>query len=138
MLIRIAMAVTLVLTLSFLVACAEGPAKAKVSKEDVQSTRSTFQSLSLGAPKDEVLASFKHGYELRMSASSVKGVPVEEWKIEAYNDDNWNKSRELFVGFMYFANGKLVETSSSRVDYRSNASIVENWTGGTESPGNGS
>lgn len=128
MLTRIIAIIALALSVALLAGCAaQGPAKAKVSKDDVQTTRNEFQSLSLGTPKEKVLESFKHGYTARLSASSMSGVDVEEWKVEAYHDDNWNKTRDQFIGFMYFADGKLVATNNSRIDYRNDPAMVKEW-----------
>lgn len=124
--------VTLALSIALLAGCAaKGPAQAKVSKDDVASTRTVFESLDIGEPKPAVLEQFKKGYKLRLGAATVRGTKVEEWKIEAYHDDDWNKTRDLFVGFMYFADNRLVETSTTRVDYRSSPTILDNWTQGS-------
>lgn len=127
--IRLIAILVLGLALGLLVSCAQGPAKAKVSQDQVQTCREVFQSLSLGTSKKKTLDSFKHGYTTRLSASTMDGVHVEECKAEAYHDDNWNKSRDQFIGFMYFANDKLVATSTSRIDYRQDPSIVKQWVG---------
>ncbi len=116
----------LTLALFTLVACAGTPGK--VSKGDVQSVRAAYESLSIGMSKEAVTKALHKGNLVRLGSSSMSGATIEEYKIEAFHDDDWNKSRDLFIGFMYFANDKLVETSSARVDYRANPAMVEQWT----------
>jgi hypothetical protein len=128
---RAALCVAGALALSGLGACSSAP-KGAVSEKELAETRATQQSLRLGQAKDDALSQFKHGNVLRLSSARISGVDIEEWKVEAFNDDNSKKSRELFVSFLYFANGKLVDIRDTRADYTRDAEIVRHWSGGSK------
>jgi hypothetical protein len=104
--------------------------KAKVSEGDVKSMRSSYDQLSIGMSKDEALGTFKKGNKIKLSSSSIAGKSVEEWKVEGYHDDDWNKSRDMFITFLYFADGRLVDVSDRRLNIRDNPELVESWGGG--------
>jgi PBP1b-binding outer membrane lipoprotein LpoB len=99
----------------------------KVSSGDLNQVRSTTEDLQIGMSQDDVEKVLKKGSFKRLSTSSMNGVAIEEYKIEAYHDDDWNKRRDLFVRFLYFADGTLVEISDRRLDYRENPAISQRW-----------
>ncbi|MEO1130167.1 MAG: hypothetical protein AAFX05_10750 [Planctomycetota bacterium] len=99
----------------------------KVSSGDLNKVRSTTESLQIGMSQDDVEKALQKGSFKRLSTSSMNGVAIEEFKIEAYHDDDWNKRRDLFVRFLYFADGTLVEISDRRLDYRENPAISQRW-----------
>lgn len=101
--------------------------KAKVSRSDLQRIEASGQKLRVGMSRDEALGTFEKGNKISLSQSMMQGVSIEEWKIEAYHDDDWNKVRDQYIKFLYFANGKLVDVSNTRIDYRENPVVVDNW-----------
>jgi hypothetical protein len=104
--------------------------KAKMSEGDVKAMRSSYESLSIGMSKDEALGTFKKGNKVKMSSSSIAGKAIEEWKVEGYHDDDWNKTRDMFITFLYFADGRLVDVSDRRLSIRENPELVQSWGGG--------
>jgi hypothetical protein len=111
-----------------LAGCASDPGK--VSEGDLDKVRDSSQNVQIGMSKDDALDAYPKANKVRLATSSVDGVAIEEWKIEAYHDDDWNKSRDLFVSFLYFANGTLVDISDTRIDYREDTDLVKRWAGG--------
>ena len=101
----------------------------KVSKADLKKIRGAAENVSIGMSKDDALAAYPKGNKVRLSTSSVEGVTIEEWKVEAYHDDDWKKSRDLYVTFRYFAGDKLVDISDTRHDYREDPELVSQWLG---------
>jgi hypothetical protein len=116
---------TLALGAALLAGCASKPA-AEVRKEDMQTVRSTYADITPGQPKDAVLAAFKAGNKVKLGSSMVGDATVEEWKVEAYHDEN--KRKDLFVTFLYFCNDRFVDGSDTRIDFRNNPQLVEQWT----------
>ena len=104
---------------------------AKVSKDDLQRVERSQENLKIGMSKDEALGLFKKGSTTRLAATSLGEDSVEEWKVEAYHDDDWNKERSMFVTFMYFMNDRLVDISDARLVYRDNADLVQRWRSGS-------
>lgn len=125
---RFAASLTLVASL-FAAACSSPPAPGAVTSEQLQAVRGAQQKVSVGVPRDAALAAFPAGNKIRLSSAQIGGVEIEEWKVEAFYDDNSKKSRDLFVSFLYFADGKLVDMSDSRIDFRSRPEIVKSWSG---------
>jgi hypothetical protein len=117
--------VMLVALAAGLCGCKSDPAK--VSEGDLTKVRASFDQLAVGMTKDEALGTFKKGSKVRLSSSVVAGANVEEYKIEAYHDDDWNKRRDLFVAFLYFLDGTLVEISDTRENYAEEPATVERW-----------
>ena len=109
-------------------ACESDPAK--VDKGNLSKIRESSSELTVGMAKDEALAVYKKGNTVRLSTSTVNAVAIEEWKAEAYHDDDWSKNRDLFVQFLYFADGRLVDISDTRIAYRDNPDLVSRWAGG--------
>ena len=101
----------------------------KVSKGEVEKVRQTSAQMDVGTSKDDVLQAYKGAGQYRLSSTSHKGHQVEEYKIEAYHDDDWNRSRDQVIQFLYFVDDALVEISDSRVNYRENAAILDRWVG---------
>ena len=107
--------------------CASDPAK--VSKSDLTHVRRAADKLTIGMSKDDVLQSIGDASTKRLTTSRVGGISIEEYTVEAYYDDDWNKSRDLYKSFLYFADGTLVEIADRRIDYGGNPEIVKQWTG---------
>jgi hypothetical protein len=110
-------------------ACASDPAD--VSGGDLKKIRAGASNVHVGMTKQAALDAYPKGNKVRLSSSSFEGTAVEEWKIEAYADDDWNKSRDLFITFLYFADDKLVDMSDSRLPYRESPELVNRWVGGS-------
>ncbi len=119
---------TVVLVLAVaLIGCGGSPSK--VSKGDLEQVRSSYDSLKVGMTHEQVEQTMRKGNLIRMGSSSMSGAAIEEYKLEAYHDDDWNKQRDLFVRFLYFAEGELVDMSSTRIDYREQPEVVRGWVG---------
>jgi hypothetical protein len=119
---------TLAAVATMVVACASN--SAKMSEGDLKKVEAAATNVHVGMGKQEALDTYPRGNKVRLSSSSFGGVAVEEWKIEAYADDDWNKSRDLFVSFLYFAGDKLVDMSDTRLPYRESPDLVNRWIGG--------
>jgi hypothetical protein len=104
-----------------------GGDKAKVSESELNSVKQASEKVSVGMSKTDALAAFKSGNKTKLSSTTIAGAAIEEWKVEAFYDDDWKKSRSMFVSFLYFMNDKLVDTSDKRLDYRSNPTLVNHW-----------
>ena len=78
-----------------------------------------------GTPRDATLERLKPCNAVRLGGGSYFGVAVEEWKAEAYYESG--DKRDLYVAFLYFANGKLADTSGQRIDFRNSPAIVQAW-----------
>lgn len=117
-----------VLSLALLALTACGGSPSKVSEGDLKTVRANYDSLQIGMSQKDVQKSLKKGNLIRLGSSAMEGASIEEYKLEAYHDDNWNKQRDLFVAFLYFADDTLVDMSNTRIDYRNKPDVVENWT----------
>jgi hypothetical protein len=100
---------------------------AEVSKKDMVAVRQSHAAIRVGDPKQKVLDSFQSGNKVKLGASELGGAMIEEWKVEAFHDEN--KRKDMFVTFLYFRNDKFVDSSDTRIDFRNNAAIVERWAG---------
>ena len=116
-----------------LVGCAGDPGK-QGSKQDVQKVRQAYAEAQIGASREATLELFDNAGVSKLSSARVGGIAVDEYKVEAYHDDDWNKTRELFIVFLYFADGVLADTSDRRIDFRSNPAVVENWAAANDAP----
>jgi hypothetical protein len=101
------------------------PPPAQVSQSQLTAARTTHQNLKLGTPTRDVLKAFKYGNTVKLGAASLDGLDIEEWKTEAFRDRDGGK--DLFVAFLYFANGKLVDSSDTRINFRENEALVQRW-----------
>ncbi len=101
------------------------PPPAQVSQSQLAATRATHQALKLGTPTRDVLSAFKYGNTVKLGAASLDGLDIEEWKTEAFRDRD--RGKDLFVAFLYFGNGRLVDSSDTRIDFRSNEALVQRW-----------
>ena len=98
---------------------------AEVSKGDMAEVRAAHAAAKLGDPKQKVLDSFTEGNKVKLGSSSVAGSTIEEWKVEAFNDQKNRK--DMFVTFMYFLDDRFVDSSDTRIDYRNNQALVDRW-----------
>jgi len=112
-----------------LLGCESDPGK--VSQDDLKRAREATSKISPGMTKEEVMKTAKYGAQHRLSAATVDGVQIEEYKLEAYHDDDWNKTRDLNVAFLYFVDDVLVDLSDKRLSYRDDAALISRWTGKT-------
>ena len=119
---------SLLLAVACVLGCESDPAK--VSKDQVADIRTDSQSLRIGMTKKEALGTFDRGNKVMLGTTAIGDASVEEWKVEAYHDDDWAKQRDLFVTFLYFVNGRLVDVSDKRLAPRDNPDLVDRWTGG--------
>ena len=103
---------------------------AEVSKNDMAAVRQSYSAIKVGDAKQKVLDSFKSGNKVKLGASELGGATIEEWKVEAFHDEN--KRKDMFVTFLYFRNDKFVDSSDTRIDFRNNAAIVERWAGASK------
>jgi hypothetical protein len=106
------------------VGCASKPA-AEVSKNEMTTVRDSHASAKIGDSKAKVLDSFKAGNKVKLGSSNVGGATIEEWKVEAFRDEDNRK--DLFVTFLYFCDDRFVDSSDTRIDFRSNQTIVDRW-----------
>ena len=120
-------ATTLILAGGLALAGCGSSDKAKVSEKELASVEAARNTVKIGASKSDTLALFKHGNKTRLGSSNIDGAVIEEWKVEAFHDNDWRKTRDMSVAFLYFINDKLVDSSSSRINYRENAAVVEQW-----------
>lgn len=120
---------------SMLIACGGSPGK--VSKRDLQDVRAAYNQVALGMTESEVASLLRKGSYERLSSGTVDGMAVEEYKLEAYYDDDWNKTRDLQIAFFYFADDRLVSISDSRIQYRAKPEIVAQWRKGVMRSGSG-
>lgn len=104
--------------------CGSPPA-AEVSKSEMRAIRGGYAALTPGAEKDAVLSTFKAGNTVKLGTSAIEGATIEEWKAEAFRDEKARK--DLFVTFLYFCDGRFVDSSDTRIDYRNNAELVARW-----------
>ncbi len=111
-----------------LTGCGSKPA-AEVSKSDMAAVRSSYSAIKVGDPKQKVLDSFKTGNKIKLGSSELDGASFEEWKVEAFHDEN--KRKDLFVTFLYFRDDRFVDSSDTRIDFRSNSALIERWKGAT-------
>lgn len=111
--------------LACLPACSSPPKAGEVSTKQLATLRQTHRDVKAGASMKQALASYPGANEVRLGTSSVDGVTIEEWKVEAFNDSK--SGRDLFVSFLYFAGEKLVDVSDTRIDYRGNPELVKRW-----------
>jgi hypothetical protein len=122
---------SLALLLAFTVASVAAGCKSDpsaVSEGQLATARESAASLSPGMPKEEALGVFKKAAQHRLSASVVNGVSVEEYKIEAQHD------QDLMIRFLYFVDGRLVEISDRRVDYKADPLVAERWRAAAPRP----
>lgn len=122
-----ALAATALVATVVLAGCSSDPAK--VSKDDVARVEAAADDLKMGSSKSEVMSQLEYGQKKQLSSSTVAGVAVEEWRLDAVHDDDWSKKRTQYVRFLYFANGKLVQVSDKRIDYQTNPEVVKSWAG---------
>jgi hypothetical protein len=121
--------VVLVVALAGLSAgCSSKPA-AEVSKSDLAAVRQTHAAIKVGEPKQKVLDSFKAGNKVKLGSSVLDGAAIEEWKVEAFRDED--KRKDLFVTFLYFCDDRFVDSSDTRIDFRNNIAIVDRWKAST-------
>ena len=106
--------------------CASKPA-GLVSESELKQSRDSYSKLPIGTPRDEALAKLGAGNRVKLGSAAIDSAMIEEWKYEAFVDRD--KGRELFVTFLYFCDGKLVDTSDTRIDFRNNAELVTRWRG---------
>lgn len=106
--------------------CASKPA-AEVSRNELAASRRAYHDIKPGTSRDEVLSSLKSGNKVKLGASTIDGAVIEEWKYEAFHDEN--KRKDMFVTFLYFLDGRFVDGSDTRIDFRNNPEIVSRWTG---------
>lgn len=107
-------------------ACSSPP-PAEVSKGELAEARAGYAKLHTGMTRDQALAAFPKGNKVKLGSASIGGSTIEEWKVEAFYDDD--KRKDLFVTFLYFLDGKLVDTSDSRIAFRDHPELVEKWKG---------
>ena len=106
--------------------CASAPA-GSMSKGELATVRSSQTKVRVGESKDGALKSYgDKANKVRMSSASLEGAAIEEWKIEAFNDDG-DRGRDLFVTFLYFRNDVLVDMSDTRLDFRNNPALTARW-----------
>lgn len=111
----------------FIAGCASPPGA--MSEQRLAGVREAAGEVRPGLTRDEVLRELKPAHAVSLGASTVDGVAVEEWKIEAFHDSG--KGRDLFVRFYYFIDGTLVDASDRRIDFRENRELVRSWAGET-------
>ena len=99
---------------------------AKVSKGDLKSIERSSMEVEVGSTRQEVQSAFKKGNFVRLGETMVGGAKIEEWKLEAYTDDDWNRSRDQYIKFYYFMNDTLVDISNQRINFR-DPGVVANW-----------
>jgi len=114
----------LALSATLFAGCASKPA-AEVSKEELAAVRASYASITPGMPRQQVLDSFKAGNKIKLGSSVTGGATIEEWKVEAFRDED--KRKDLFVTFLYFCDDRFVDSSDSRIDFRTNTALVEEW-----------
>lgn len=119
-------AATSLLAATLLSGCASKP-RAEVSEKQLVAVRDAHAMLKVGEPTQKALDSFPAGNKVKLGASELGGVSIEEWKVEAFRDEKNRK--DLFVTFLYFCNGKFVDSSDTRIDFRNNPAIVSQWSG---------
>ncbi len=105
-------------------ACSSSP-PAEVSKSELAEVRAGYGKIQTGMSRDQALGAFPYGNKVKLGATSAGGSSIEEWKVEAYNDEKDRK--DLFVTFLYFLDGKLVDSSDSRIMFRENPEIITQW-----------
>ena len=98
---------------------------ASVSRSELASIRKSYSSINVGDSKAKVLESFKAGNSVKLGSASIGGAAIEEWKVEAFHDED--KRKDMFVTFLYFCNDRFVESSDVRIDFRTNPSVVDRW-----------
>ena len=104
--------------------CSAKPA-AEVSESELAAVRQAHASAQVGDSKQQVLDSFKAGNAVKLGNSVVEGASIEEWKVEAFHDENERKN--LFITFLYFCNDRFVDSSDTRIDFRSNPELAKQW-----------
>jgi hypothetical protein len=104
--------------------CGSAP-KAEVSRSELEKIRTWNQSITIGDPKAKVLKGYAAGNTVKLGSSAMDELAVEEWKAEAYHDES--KRKDLFVTFLYFADESFVDSSDTRIDFRSKPELVERW-----------
>jgi hypothetical protein len=117
-------AVILALGFGGLAGCSS-PAPGQVSKEDLAAVRTGYAKLHTGMSRDEALNSFPKANKVKLGSASMGGATIEEWKVEAFYDDD--KRKDLFVTFLYFLDGKLVDQSDTRIAFRDQPDLVDRW-----------
>lgn len=124
-LLRVSLVLSFAVVVSAIIAgCSVKPA-AQVSASELKLARQNHAALSTGSSKTQVLEAFRSGNMVKLGSSELGGVTVEEWKYEAFHDESQRK--DLFVTFLYFCDDRFVDTSDSRIDFRNNPSLVEEW-----------
>jgi soluble cytochrome b562 len=108
-----------------LAACSSPKPRSHVSEKEMKDIRSAYASLATGVDKAAALAKFKAGNQVKLSSAEIAGVSIEEWKVEALREAK--PRNDLFISHLYFANGRLVDISDSRVNFRENTALVERW-----------
>lgn len=97
-----------------------------VSESQMKGVRSSFSSLRTGVDRDQALAGFAAGNRVKLGSAVINGVAVEEWKAEAIREKK--PRNDIFITFLYFCDDRLVDVSDTRVDFRGNPQLVEQWT----------
>lgn len=104
--------------------CASKP-PAEVSQKELTAVRDSHAAAKIGDPKQKVLDSYQSGNKVKLGSSVAEGATIEEWKVEAYHDEKNRK--DLFVSFLYFCDDRFVDSSDTRIDFRSNPDLVKQW-----------
>lgn len=104
--------------------CSSSP-PAEVSESELREVRSGYAKIHTGMTRDAALAAFPHGNKVKLGSTSVGGTSVEEWKVEAFHDVDDRK--DLFITFLYFMDGKLVDSSDTRIMFREHPELVDRW-----------
>lgn len=109
---------------TLLVGCASKPA-AQVSAGEMTSLRQAQSNLRPGTTRADTLDALDAGNKVKLGSAMINGASIEEWKVEAFHDQKNRK--DLFVTFLYFLDEKLVDSSDTRIDFRTNAEIIDRW-----------
>jgi hypothetical protein len=107
-----------------LAACSSTPGK--MDEKQLASLRADAAAITPGTSRDKALGALKGARTDRLSSTLIEGVAIEEWKVEAFHEGG--AGRDLFVTFLYFADGVLVDESDRRIDYRANDALLTRWT----------
>ena len=74
-------------------------------------------------PRADALDLYPGRFLSLMSSAFIDGRRVEEWRADAVSRDR----RSRFTRYLYFVDNQLVEFSSSRMDYRKNRPLLDQW-----------
>lgn len=95
----------------------------RASSTEMNQLVESNKGLEIGMPRADALDLYPGRFLSLMSSAFIDNRRVEEWRADAVSRDR----RSRFTRYLYFVDNRLVEFSSSRMDYRKNRPLLDQW-----------